>query len=161
MELEEKKEVTEIKKVTVGYKCDFCNNTVEAKYLPDSWITIRSQHSEWGNDSCDSVEYNHLCSAKCYLLQVKKLEKKESRRYTFEIEGTMNMPFIKDFLKEVKSFDEKKEKFLNEVPKDADILKELMRKGEDGNYIHPNNPLSMLEFVKIFQNKIIDNLKEL
>lgn len=67
MEIRDKKEVTEIKEVTIGYKCDVCGNVIDTKNFPDEWHMFSSNHNEWGNDSIDSYEYYQVCSPECYV----------------------------------------------------------------------------------------------
>lgn len=67
MRLEEQKQVTKLDIVTTGYRCDNCGKETKADRLPDEWHNFSSHHNEWGNDSCDSYEYYHVCSPKCYI----------------------------------------------------------------------------------------------
>lgn len=55
--------------VIVGYRCDRCGNE-DAK--AEDWITVSHGHSQWGNDSCESVQDFDLCSPKCYLAQLRE-----------------------------------------------------------------------------------------
>lgn len=66
MEMKEIKEVTEVKMVTIGRKCDVCGTIHEGRDLPDEWHSFNHHHNEWGNDSVDSYEYHEVCSPKCY-----------------------------------------------------------------------------------------------
>lgn len=63
-----------IKSVT----CDGCGKT--EKELPESWYEFSGHHSDWGNDSIDSYEYYHSCSAECYLKALVKAVE-EFKRY--------------------------------------------------------------------------------
>lgn len=63
MKIKERKEVTEVKMVTVGHKCDVCGTIHEGSELPDEWHSFNHQRNEWGNDN---VEYHEVCSPKCY-----------------------------------------------------------------------------------------------
>ena len=71
MKVEEKKQVTEIKTVTVARKCDVCGKVHEGKYAPNEWHEFDHHHNEWGNDSIDSYEYHEVCSPKCYFVRLK------------------------------------------------------------------------------------------
>lgn len=72
MEVNEIKQVTETKSVTVARKCDVCGNIHKGKYTPNEWHTFSHNHNEWGNDSCDSYEYHEVCSPECYLTKFKE-----------------------------------------------------------------------------------------
>lgn len=66
--------ITEIRKinqdVVIGHKCDACG--VSADGMPDTWLGFNHHHHGWGNNSCDSYEYFHVCSPECFLVQLKK-----------------------------------------------------------------------------------------
>lgn len=86
MEIKEKKEVTEVKEVTVGHKCDNCGKVVNKVNFPDEWHSFSSQHREWGNDSCDSFEYYEVCSPECYIDKFTKIVEVEMKdRHDAEI----------------------------------------------------------------------------
>jgi len=72
MEIREKKEVTEIKTITVAIKCDVCGNIHNGTDVPDEWHSFNHNHNEWGNDSCDSFEYHQVCSPECYWVKFKE-----------------------------------------------------------------------------------------
>lgn len=65
MEITEIKSVTTKKKVTIGHKCDICGK-IHIGGIPDDWHRFSGSHSEWCNDSCESVEYYTVCSPECY-----------------------------------------------------------------------------------------------
>ena len=75
MKIEERKQVTETKIVTVARKCDVCGKVHEGKYTPDEWHEFNHHHNEWGNDSIDSYEYHEVCSAECYAVKFKECVK--------------------------------------------------------------------------------------
>lgn len=78
MDIKETKEVTEVKTVTVGIKCDNCGK-VHNGDLPDEWHSFSSHHNEWGNDSIYSYEYYDVCSPECYVEKLAEV-----------VEGEMN-----------------------------------------------------------------------
>lgn len=67
MEIEEKKEITEMKYVKTGYKCDCCGKKYIGVKCPEDWHSFSSSHRAWGNDSIDSLSTFDVCSAKCYI----------------------------------------------------------------------------------------------
>lgn len=69
--------------VIVGYKCDVCGKESERA---EDWATMAHHHSQWGNDSCDSVENFDLCSPECYLIQLRSSADEMSSYYTAEID---------------------------------------------------------------------------
>ena len=73
MRIEEKKDVTVKKSVTVGYKCDSCGKVVHEGGLPSNWHSFDTNHDDWGNDSIDSFSYYHVCSPKCYFNKMNEL----------------------------------------------------------------------------------------
>ena len=54
--------------------CDVCNKEVpyagNFAYELCRYYKIRTGHYDWGNDSCDSVEYRQVCSEECLLKAV-------------------------------------------------------------------------------------------
>lgn len=66
-EIRKTKEVTEVKQVIIGHKCDCCGKTIEGKSTPNDWFHFSSGHEDWGNDSFESIEYYDACSPKCFL----------------------------------------------------------------------------------------------
>ncbi len=60
------------KDVTVKTVCDGCGEEVDGE-APRSWEHFMSGHSEWGNESCDSVEWHDACSLSC-LAEVARTE---------------------------------------------------------------------------------------
>lgn len=43
--------------------CDICGETVDES----NWFRIITMHSDWGNDSAESLETRDACSPKCVL----------------------------------------------------------------------------------------------
>ncbi len=64
MEVVKTEEITETVTHTVStikaLKCDVCGKEFKGKY----W-NLTTQHSDWGNDSCDSISCFDLCSKEC------------------------------------------------------------------------------------------------
>ncbi len=87
MKIKERKEVTEIKTVVVGRKCDVCGKTHEGRYTPDEWHEFDHHHNEWGNDSVDSYEYHEVCSAECYAVKFKQCVKELEGYTNAEVDG--------------------------------------------------------------------------
>lgn len=48
MDIKETKEVTEVKTVTVGHKCDNCGKIHKGDF-PDEWHNFSSHHNHWVN----------------------------------------------------------------------------------------------------------------
>lgn len=78
MDIKKTKEVTEVKTVTVGHKCDNCGKVHDGQ-LPDDWHIISSHHNEWGNDSIDSYQCYDVCSPKCYIEKLTEVVEGEMR----------------------------------------------------------------------------------
>lgn len=60
------------RQVTVAIECDHCNRRVE-EADPTGWHHFSSSHTDWGNDSIESVESHDVCSWACYLAIVRDL----------------------------------------------------------------------------------------
>ncbi len=94
------KKITVVRDAVYQYVCDHCGDThniqeVDQYYrLPKSWHEFSSGHSDWGNDSIESHEQHHACSAKCYV-EILKKQIKENKRYgSFKIDD-LNHEFAK------------------------------------------------------------------
>ncbi len=89
MRIKEKrtKEVEEI----VSLRCDICNKDRGVGENGD-WFYFSTSHQGWGYDSNESIEYFDVCSATCYLKQLKKsvLDLEDYKDEGAEIAG---MPF--------------------------------------------------------------------
>lgn len=69
------KKVRRYKDDLVEYKvfCDVCkkeikqreSNSVKGDYVTESFYKVTTSHSDWGNDSVDSVESKDICSDEC------------------------------------------------------------------------------------------------
>jgi len=99
---QELKEVIKKELVGVSYVCDNCKKEEESKKIPEGWVSFMSGHDEWGNDSCDSVEYLDLCSAECYIEKLNELYNDNKDYKTFEIKGDLTILFIKKLLTLIK-----------------------------------------------------------
>jgi len=87
-------------KLAVGYKCDVCKKYHAGKDYPNSWHYFNSQHGDWENDNCESVNWHLVCSVECYTKQLKKcLSRNElgDRETTGEVDGFC-VPFAKELL---------------------------------------------------------------
>ena len=87
MKIEETKEITEMKRVTTGIKCDVCGKFHSGDRAPDDWHSFNHHHSEWGNDSIDSYVYHDVCSPKCYLIKFKECVNDLSGRRFAQVDG--------------------------------------------------------------------------
>lgn len=77
------------RKVVESIICDGCGREI----LPDetkpvwtkrySFFSVMTGHNDWGNDSCDSIEYHDFCCAEC--------AKKFVDKYIDEAGGTNNI----------------------------------------------------------------------
>lgn len=72
MKLTEVQELTSLKEVTIGYKCDNCGKIHNGASIPDDWHDFSGHHNSWGNDSRDSYEFYTSCSPECYGKLLKK-----------------------------------------------------------------------------------------
>jgi len=58
--------ITELRQRTISYKhvtgisCDACQKVILGAY-----IEVTTSHSDWGNDSIDSIENFDFCSVEC------------------------------------------------------------------------------------------------
>ena len=48
--------VTKAVRTVVGVECDLCKKSIVGLYAH-----VMTQHSRWGNDSCDSTEHHDYC----------------------------------------------------------------------------------------------------
>lgn len=102
MDIKETKEVTEVKSVTVGHKCDNCGKVHNGQF-PDEWHHFSSHHNEWGNDSIDSYEYYDVCSPECYVKKLTEVVEGEmSGRYDGEVDD-MEIQFARRMVEYFKS----------------------------------------------------------
>lgn len=59
-----KKEVRMVpleKSEPIEMHCDVCGKVIDAR----TWFLVSTHHSDWGNDSFESLEYYDICSDKC------------------------------------------------------------------------------------------------
>ena len=97
MRITEKRAVQ--KEVTARTICDGCGKTVDGD-APVSWEHFMSGHGEWGNDSCESVEWHDACSMTCFV----KVAREVVERFFAWEQGTcpslevggLNIAFLKD-----------------------------------------------------------------
>ena len=81
------------------YTCDFCaKDEICNNELPESWYSITTGHSSWGNDSIISIEIYHLCSFKCFLNKIVNDENKNYSGFFIKIDD-LNIENILDIEK--------------------------------------------------------------
>ena len=83
MDIKETKEVTVKQEVVVAKKCDVCGKEIHGKH----WL-LTTSHNDWGNDSCESIKYEDLCSEDCVQEKLKEyfLKCKDSDTQEFSLE---------------------------------------------------------------------------
>lgn len=86
----EKKTYLKTEEVMVSQKryCDVCGAEIKGPH----W-SITTGHNDWGNDSCDSVEYYDACSRSCFNKLIDDYINKTDDRLTsqyFEIEHRLS-----------------------------------------------------------------------
>jgi len=63
------REVTTIEKRCIGTSCDTCGKEISMPEQPENYgwhyYHVMTSHSDWGNDSVDSIEYHDFCSYDC------------------------------------------------------------------------------------------------
>lgn len=67
---------TVTQEITTGVRCDACGKTAQMDKFgnpPAIWHHFMSGHSDWGNDSVESVEWWDVCSFACYLTIARKV----------------------------------------------------------------------------------------
>ena len=62
MKIYEKKEVQVVNEILVNTVCDICGKDIDIK---KQVYEVTIGHNDWGNDSCDSVDYRDICSDEC------------------------------------------------------------------------------------------------
>lgn len=97
MELKEYKEVTEKRRVTIGYKCDVCGKAHYGNNYPNDWHEFSAHHNEWGKDSGDSYEYYLVCSPECYKIKLTSCINNFKEYESAEIDG-MTVEFASKLL---------------------------------------------------------------
>ena len=102
MKIEKRLEVTEVKMVTIGRKCDVCEKVSDEKYTPDDWHSFSHNHNEWGNDSVDSYEYHEVCSPECYVIKLKECVE-ELADYENARVGDFEIQFARRFVDYIRS----------------------------------------------------------
>lgn len=78
--------------VTVGFErtCDVCGKLILKKnenkttYCSGKQWKLTTGHNDWGNDSCDSIEYKDICSAECLEKELQKYVQRGGTAY-FEV----------------------------------------------------------------------------
>lgn len=97
--IKELQQVTQ--EVTIGQKCDYCGDEHrpdKPNMSPRKWFYFSTGHSGWGNDSHESIEYFHACSAKCFIgIAKRELDGRLDGEATGEI-AEMNVEFIKELI---------------------------------------------------------------
>jgi hypothetical protein len=68
-------------KHVVGIACDACQ-----KEISDAYFDVVTSHSDWGNDSIDSVENFDFCSLECLMPHMSAFFKKAGGTEQYEIE---------------------------------------------------------------------------
>lgn len=61
---EVKEVVTAKVRMLEGIKCDVCGKVIPAKkykYDSNKYFEVTTGHHDWGNDSCESIEYRDIC----------------------------------------------------------------------------------------------------
>ena len=101
MRLKQKVGKNIITAVTVGYCCDNCGVKIYVDSFPMDWHRFNSNHSAWGNDSCESYESHDVCSANCYISKIKSVVKSEGGYDGFEV-NEMSAAFAKKLTEVVK-----------------------------------------------------------
>lgn len=43
--------------------CDICGKVIDTR----NWFSVSTHHSDWGNDSFESLEFYDICSDKCVM----------------------------------------------------------------------------------------------
>jgi|GEM_PF-4304635 len=104
MEIKIEKQVTKVKNVVIGYKCDNCGKEVSQTRFPDEWHQFRSGHNEWGNDSYESIERNQVCSPDCYVEKLIKLVDEMENINDGQV-GDMQIKFAKRMVNFIKNND--------------------------------------------------------
>ena len=56
--------VTKEKQIRIGFKCDVCGKRHNNEHGKKYW-SVTTQHHDWGNDSCESIETFDVCSKEC------------------------------------------------------------------------------------------------
>src|SRR5947208_3258020 len=100
-EIKEEKTVT--KEIVVGWECDSCHkHTTDTKERDEKWLSFSEGHSGWGNDSIESVQYYHVCSAKCFIEMLPKRIKDVDGHRGAEV-ADMPVAFCKELLELLRS----------------------------------------------------------
>lgn len=74
----ERKEHVYYTDVAISGKCDNCGaDIVEKEDGLYDYFRMITQHSDWGNDSCDTVEANEFCCYDCLMKAIEKYWKSE------------------------------------------------------------------------------------
>jgi hypothetical protein len=85
-----KKKVVEEKKTLDLVTCDVCKKVIHDKEL---FFRVSTSHSDWGNDSFESLEHEDICSEKCLREKVEEYIKDKSDTKHIDIEmERLSMP---------------------------------------------------------------------
>ncbi len=107
-EIYKKKEVIVTEEVITGYRCDICGTEVDTNGdLPESWHAMSHKHEGWGNDSSDSLEHFHVCSADCYIARLHKSVALMDKHYALDksVINSYSLVFIKELLGKLKKLE--------------------------------------------------------
>ncbi len=89
----------EIVQETEAFICDNCGKEHKGKGLPKDWLEFSHQHSDWGNDSWESRQENHVCSPKCFKEKaIWVLNREDYPSLEFDME--MSKEFMKRLIEE-------------------------------------------------------------
>ena len=88
-------------KIVVQTQCDICKKLAEGDG-PDGWLSLSSGHSEWGNDSVDSMDHHDVCSYACCMTAVREVFDRFGEYESLYMDvGSLDQRFLKDMLESV------------------------------------------------------------
>ena len=80
--------VTEKVCVSTTMHCDVCDSVIDHEH--ESYWEVTTGHHDWGNDSCESIQYFDICSATCLRKKfdeyIKASEANDDNTMYFEVE---------------------------------------------------------------------------
>lgn len=96
-----KGELTQVITTEIGMICDSCGNKTN-DMNEEGWYSFRGGHGEWGNDSFESFKNYDVCSAKCYLDQLKELHDDNTHNRSYEADDK-DLTFLKGLIEHNKA----------------------------------------------------------
>lgn len=79
MKIQARKIVKQYKIIDISIKCDICDKIIADADHENEYYQVMTGHHDWGNDSCDSVWSEDICSDECLQKRFNKYLNEEAK----------------------------------------------------------------------------------